>query len=128
MDRKINLEPEVLIQMEPMELIDLISSQLDFITLEHIDTDRNKYAAIQEMNKLTAYICYFREMETLARIRKREVKRKKCTREESDRILSVEEILGAYRSICEQRYEQLAKMMTMKRLMLEEIKQFGKTV
>lgn len=124
----VNVKPELLLQRDPLELAEFFRQNVEIKIPASIDTDAEKRTAIQEMNKVTSYICYFKELETVARIYKREEKRKGCSAKEADRLIGCEEVVEAFKRICEQCYEQLSKLMTMKRLMLEETKMLGKMI
>lgn len=122
----ISLNANTLLGLEPMELIAELNSAVTFQTIGDIDTEQNKILAVDIMNKASAYICFFREMEIRARCQKREAR--KNDKDEASRLLGLEEIFEAYRKISEQHYEQIAKMMTMKRLAIDEYKIIGQTI
>lgn len=114
-----------LLSKDPLELIDILKAEVAFEVPESLETQADVNAAVKAMNKLTANISFFKEMETVARIMKRQQKGSKAERE---RLLGVEEVFETYKRICEQNYEYVCKLMTMKRLMLDEAKIFGKTI
>lgn len=121
----IQVKPSSLLAMEPETLAEFLRNEVELDTPESIDTPEGRAAAARAMQKATAYICYFREMEALAKARKRKRKRDGCTPEEADNLLGCEEIFEAYKKIAEQHFDQVAKMMTLKRLMLDEVKLLG---
>lgn len=127
MESIIKVKPATLLHMEPMALADFLRSEMELIIPASIDTDKDKKEALEEMNKAAAYICYFREMETLTKTLKRKNKRNGCVPEETDRLLGCEEVFETYKKIAEQTYDYITKMMTMKRLMLDETKLLGTT-
>jgi hypothetical protein len=124
----LDVKPTSLLAMDPMELMKLLSNEIEYTLLDDIDTDMTRKQAINEMNRLTSYIVYFKEMKVLARNAKRQSKRNHDAKDETDRLLGVEEVFETYEDSSRQLYEQITKMMTMKRLELDEIKLMGKTV
>ncbi len=127
MKSMINLKNSTLIEMDPLSLQNLISNEIDLDLPKSIDSNKEKKEALNMMNKAISYVCYFKELETLARIMKRKAKRDKKDQNEVERLLSCEEIFETYKRISENIYTQISKMMTMKRLMLDETKLLGET-
>lgn len=128
MKNVLNLKYNTLLEMDPVSLNTLLHNEVDLDFPKTIDTNEEKNKALGMMNKAAAYICYFKEMETLARTIKRRAKSNKESQKEIDRILSCEEIFETYKRNSERVYEYISKMMTMKRLMLDETKLLGNTV
>lgn len=124
----INVKFTSLINMDPLQLATFLRNEVDLMVPDFIDSKENMKIAIEIMNKATSYICYFKEMETLTKSYKRNKRREGCKPEEIDRILGCEEVFETYKKISEQIYDQIVKMMTMKRLMNEEENQASKTV
>jgi hypothetical protein len=124
----LDVKPNSLVGMEPLELMKFLRSEIDTELFDSLDTDAERKAVVTEMNRLTSYIVYFTEMETFARNAKRTSKRNHESKEETERLLGVEEVFGTYKEMCQQLYTQHSKLMTMKRLMLDEVKLMGKTV
>lgn len=122
----IPLNTHNLMEMDPLTLIAELNSTVIFDNIYDIETEQSKRAAVEAMNKATAYICFFREMEIIARCRKRDAR--KTSKDEASRLLGLEEIFEAYKKISEQHYDQIAKIMTMKRLAIDEYKIMGQTV
>lgn len=114
-----------LLGKDPLDLVTLLRAEIDVEVPEALNTQEEVSMAVNAMNKLTAYISYFKEMETIARILKRQ---QKGNKEEAVRLLGVEEVFETYKRACEQNYEYVTKLMTMKRLMIDEAKILGKTV
>lgn len=115
-----------LLKMQPEELFSYCKEHADKLTLpEEIDTPEGKRILQTQLNYTTAMIAYYKELEEIAKIEKRRIKREGCTREEADRSLAVEEIFAMYKSIFERYYENLAKMVTIKRMSIEEAKIMG---
>ena len=117
-----------LLDMDPLLLMEHLRKEVDLRFPDGIDTETGKMEAVQMLNKAAAYVCYFKEMETLARITKRDRKRQGCGKEEFDRILGVEEVMEAYKRIAEMNYDAITRMLYTKKLMLEETRMLGKTV
>jgi hypothetical protein len=126
MKQIINVSFHSLIEMDPMELSDYLRTEVNLELPVSIDSKADMYHATEMMAKASSYICYFKEMETLTRAIKRQKKRSGCSTETADNLLGCEEIFETYKRIAEQYYEQISKMMTMKRLMLDECKILGR--
>ena len=117
---------EELLRMEPEELLPYCKEHAEKLVLpDEIDTPEGRRILQTQLNYTTAMIAYYKELEETAKIEKRRIKRKGCTREEADRSLAVEEIFAMYKSIFERYYENLAKMVTIKRMAIEEAKIMG---
>ena len=127
MTNPVNAKTSTLLAMEPEQLLEYFKDEVDLHLPDNIDTPEARKQAVAEMNKAAAYICYFKEMEVVAKNRKRAQKRRGCSQEESDRLLGIEAVCEAYKRICETMYDAITKNMTMKRLMLDEVKLLGKT-
>lgn len=120
------MNSDELLKMQPMELISVLNAEVHFSSMPSLD-DEAAYATANELlNQATAYICYFKQMETAARIRKREAKRNKEDAAEIDRCMGVEEVFETFKRIAEQQFELVTKSFTSKRLVLEEFKQQSK--
>lgn len=112
-----------LLAMQPEELLLFCKTHADKLALpDEIDTPEGKRILQTQLNYTTAMIAYYKELEEIAKIEKRRIKREGCTREEADRSLAVEEIFAMYKSVFERYYENLAKMVTIKRMSIEEAK------
>ena len=127
MTNPVNAKTSTLLAMEPEQLLEYFRDEVTLCLPDNIDTPETRKQATAEMNKAAAYICYFKELEGIAKNRKRAQKRRGCSQEESDRLLGIEEVCEAYKRICETMYDAITKNMTMKRLMLDEVKLLGKT-
>ena len=128
MDRIISVKPNSLLDMDPLALNNFLSNEIELHFPGEYNTEENISEFMNNMNRATAYICYFKEMETVAKITKRERKREGCSSEDFDRLLGCEEVFAVYKKMAEQIYEQSVKMITMKRLSLEEMKVTGTAV
>lgn len=118
---------ETLLDMEPLELLNPLQEEVKFKKLGSIENEEDYAVANEVLNQSAAYICYFRQMETAARIMKRESRRKKKGTEENEKYLGVEEVFETFKKIAETQFELVSKLFTSKRLFLDEARQFGKT-
>lgn len=114
-----------LFSLSPEDVAEFLRRSFSVALPDRLDTEEEKRAAAKAMNELTAWYCYFKEMETSARILKRQAKK---DRREADRLLSIEEIFETYKKICDQNYECLTRQMTLKRLEIDEMRMLGRTV
>lgn len=121
------MDNETLLNMDPLELLQHLSGEVRFEDLQSLDTEEMYAVATKNMNAATAYICYFKQMETSARIRKRSAKRNKEA-EEAERLMGVEEVFETFKRISEQQFEYVCKLFTAKRLVLEEFRKQGGTI
>ena len=113
---------ESLLSMNPEDLAEKLRKEVDFGKIENLNSPQ---AVTEAINKSIAYASYFKELETLAKINKRKGKREKLPLEEQDRRLGVEEVFETYKRIAEMQYDKVVKMMTARRLQLEETKFLG---
>lgn len=120
------LNAKQLIQMEPLKLLEELENEVKFPVITDISGDKNKRMAAEALNRDAAYICFFREMEIMARCMKREAR--KHSRDEASRLLGLEEVFETYKKIAEQHYDKIVKMMTLVRLSLDEYKIMGETM
>lgn len=111
-----------LMGMDPIELAEKLRKEVDFGKIENLNSPQLVTDAI---NKTISYASYFKELETIARIKKRQAKREKLPPEEQDRRLGVEEVFETYKRIAEMQFDKITKMMTAKRLHIDEIKFVG---
>lgn len=116
-----------MLKMQPIELLEFLNEQMSIKEMPALDNE-DAYKEVTDMlNKATAYACYFRQMETIARIKKREAKQSHASMEEINRCLGIEEVFETFKRISEAQLELIAKTFTAKRLVLEEFRQLGKT-
>ena len=115
-----------LLKMQPEEIIPLCIEHLSAVNFPTEIDSLEGQKILSDMLKYTSgMIAYYKQMEEFAKIEKRRTKANGCTREEADRCLAVEEIFGVYKSIFEGQYATLAKMITIKRMNIEEAKIMG---
>jgi hypothetical protein len=124
----LNYSSEALLAMDPLTLLELLSNEVDFDESNNLNNESSIKASTEMLNKTASYICYFKELETMAKLKKREGKRAKCSNEESDRLLGVEEVMETYKRISETQYDKIVKLMTAKRLSLDEAKVLSTTI
>lgn len=115
------------INMQPLELLATLQNEVRFEDLSEIDSRESYATAVNKLNASTAYICYFKQMETAARIKKRAAKSAKDTAE-YERLMGVEEVFETFKRISEQQYDCIVKMFTAKRLEITEYERQGKMI
>lgn len=115
-----------MLSLQPMELMELLTQETTFNNLNLDEVSNFEASAIEALNQATAFVCYFKQMETAAKIQKRKAKREKADPEEVDRCMGVEEVFETFKRISEQKYDTIAKIFTAKRLKLDELKMLGK--
>lgn len=121
MASQITFDSNKCLSMDPLALIDYLSSTVSFDTPDDVSSTSNQRIAADTITKATAYASFFTEMETKARIMKRQAKLKK-EKDDFERLISIEEIFKSYKEIAKMQIENVAKIMTLKRLELEEQK------
>lgn len=113
---------EELLAMDPIKLAEKLRKEVDFGKVENLNSPQ---AVTDTINRSISYASYFKELETIARINKRKAKREKLAPEEQDRRLGVEEVFETYKRIAEMQFEKVTKMMTARRLQIDETKFLG---
>ena len=111
-------------EMDPIELAEELGNELKFEIPPNVETKENNKIATVTITKATAYAAYFTDMETRARLMKRAAKASK-NKEEFDRLIGVEEVFKSFKEISKMYIENVAKLMTLRRLDLEEQKNSG---
>jgi hypothetical protein len=122
MSYKVTLNAKECLKMDPIELADLMSAEMVFDIPEEVETKEGNIRAGNTITKATAYASYCTEMETKAKLLKRAAKAEK-NKEEADRYLGIEDVFKACKEISKANVENVAKLMTLRRLDLEEQKQ-----
>lgn len=107
--------------MDPLELTDVLIPLVQCELPAHVETKENQILAAQIINKATAYASYFSTMEIKAKLLKRNAKAEK-NKDEFDRLLGVEEVFKTYKEIAKMQIENVARLMTLRRLDLDEQK------
>ena len=107
--------------MDPLELTDVLTPLVQCELPAHVETKENQILAAQIINKATAYASYFSTMEIKAKLLKRNAKAEK-NKDEFDRLLGVEEVFKTYKEIAKMQIENVARLMTLRRLDLDEQK------
>ena len=121
MSFKVNLSQSKCLAMDPLELADLLGKEMQFNIPTDVETRENNKMASDTITKATAYAAYFTEMETKAKLLKRTAKANK-EKDEFDRLIGVEEVFKSCKEIAKLQIENVAKIMTLRRLALEEQK------
>lgn len=116
------LPPQQCFKMDPLELLDKLKSDMMFDIPPNVNSRENRLIAAQTITKATAYESYCTEMETRAKLLKKAAKTAKQM-EEYSRMMNYEDIFKAMKEIAKQHIENVAKLMTLKRLELDEQKQ-----
>jgi hypothetical protein len=116
------LPPQECFKIEPLELLDKLKSDMMFPIPPNVNSRENRLIAAQTITKATAYESYCAEMETRAKLLKKAAKAAKQT-EEYNRMMSYEDIFKTLKEISKQHIENVAKLMTLKRLELDEQRQ-----
>jgi hypothetical protein len=124
MSYKVALNQKECLAMDPIELAEKLSAELDFEIPEEVESRKGNKIAGNTITKATAYVAYFTEMETKAKLLKRAAKAEK-NKEEADRYMGIEDVFKACKEIAKANIENVAKLMTLRRLDLEEQKQNG---
>ena len=104
---------EQLLAMEPMQLIEVIQKDFVFQIPKTLDSS---------VERRTALNIFYASMETQARIRKRAAKAAKLSQQEQERLHGLEEVFKVYKEGAKSYIDNMAKMMTLKRLELDEQK------
>ena len=110
--------------MDPIELAKELGDEIKFDVPPNIETKENNKIATITITKATAYAAFFTDMETRARLMKRAAKASK-NKDEFDRLIGVEEVFKSFKEISKMYIENVAKLMTLRRLDLEEQKNSG---
>ena len=127
MSYKISLNQKECLAMDPLELAEKLALELNFEIPDEVETKEGNKIAGNTITKATAYLSYFTEMEMKAKLLKRAAKTAK-NKEEADRLLGIEDVYKACKEIAKVQIENVSKLMTLRRLDLEEQKQNGNIV
>ena len=127
MSYNVSLNQKECLAMDPVELAELLTKELVFDIPEEVETKAGNKRAGETITKATAYMSYCTEMETKAKLLKRAAKAEK-NKEEADRYMGIEDVFKACKEISKAHIENVAKLMTLRRLDLEEQKQNGSII
>jgi hypothetical protein len=116
----VSLNQRDCLSMDPLELTELMGQEMQFDIPDNVETRENQKRAANTITKATALAAYFTEMETKARLMKRNAKGK--NKDEFDRLIGVEEVFKSCKEIAKMQIENVAKIMTLRRLDLDEQK------
>ena len=120
----VSLNQAQCLAMDPIDLTNVMMEELHFEIPENVETRENQRIAANTLTKATAFATYFTEMETRAKLMKRAAKTAK-NKEEAERYLGVEEVFKSCKEIAKLQIENVAKIMTLRRLDLDEQKNNG---
>lgn len=124
MSYKVKLNPKDCLKMDPLELAELLANEMNFEIPDEMETKEGNKIAGNTITKATAYATYFMEMETKAKLLKRAAKAGK-NKEETERYMGLEDVFKACKEISKAQIENITKLMTLRRLDLDEQKQNG---
>lgn len=120
MSYNVTLTQKQCFDMDPLALADMLEKELKFEIPNEVVGEGGKIAA-NTITKATAYASYFQEMEIKARLMKKAAKKAKNT-DEYERMMAIEDVFKSFGSVAKMQVENVAKLMTLKRLDLEEQK------
>lgn len=121
MEYKVPINSKEYFNMDPIKLAELLSDEMQFEIPDNVETKENQKIAANTITKATALASYFTDMETKARLMKRAAKVSK-NKDEFDRLIGVEEVFKSCKEIAKLQIENVAKIMTLRRLDLDEQK------
>ena len=121
MGYKVKLNQSECLRMDPIDLAEMLGNEMKFDIPDNVITKENQMIASQTITKATAYAAYFTEMETKAKLMKRAAKASK-NNDEFNRLIGVEEVFKSCKEIAKLQIENVAKIMTLRRLDLDEQK------
>lgn len=124
MSYKVSISQSKCLSMDPLELAELMGKEMQFEIPDNVETRENQKIASNTITKATAFATYFTDMETKARLMKRAAKTSK-NKEEFERLIGVEEVFKSCKEIAKMQIENVAKIMTLRRLDLDEQKNSG---
>jgi hypothetical protein len=125
MGYKISLNQKQCLGMDPLELAEMMSNEMKFVIPDNVETRENQKIAADTITKATAYATYFTDMETKARLLKRAAKANK-NNDEYNRLIGIEDVFKSCKEIAKMQIENVAKIMTLRRLDLDEQKNNGR--
>ena len=125
MSYQITLNQSKCLAMDPIELAELMGNEMKFDIPNDVETKDNQMIAANTITKATAFASFFTEMETKAKLMKRAAKASK-NKEEFDRFIGLEEVFRSCKEISKMYIENVAKLMTLRRLDLEDQKNNGR--
>ena len=125
MGYKISLNQKQCLGMDPLELAEMMSEEMKFVIPDNVETRENQKIAADTITKATAYATYFTDMETKARLLKRAAKANK-NNDEYNRLIGIEDVFKSCKEIAKMQIENVAKIMTLRRLDLDEQKNNGR--
>ena len=124
MGYKVTLNQEEILKMDPIELAETLMAELNFVIPDEIVSKAGNKQAGETITKATAFQEFFMETETKAKLLKRKAKADK-NKEEAERYMGIEDVCKTCKEATKIQIENVAKLMTLRRLELEEQKQNG---
>ena len=118
---QVTLNQNALFSMDPTSLIEILMQDMQFVIPDDVETDANRRIASNTLTKAHAFETFFSEMELKARLRKRAAKASK-NKEEAERMLGIEEVFKTCKEISKLQIDNVSKIMTLRRLALDEEK------
>lgn len=112
-----------LIETEPEDILNFFITELrdDSFNITTIDSGEDKRRCADTLNKMASYNSYFAEMRQMAKLTKRRLKSESVEKEIVDKALGLEEVFDTLCSFCENQINVITKLMTLKRLELDEM-------
>lgn len=112
-----------LMELEPEEVLIFFIDELrnDSFKTTTIDSGEDKRRSANILNKMASYNCYFAEMRQMAKLTKRKAKSESAKKEIIDKALGLEEVFDTLCSFCDNQINVITKIMTLKRLELDEM-------
>ena len=125
MKQVISVHPDSLLSMEPEELTNYLMNEMNIELPSSAVSFEERRQLASALNEATAFFNYFSEMELRAKNRKRTLKRNKAEKEQVDNMLGVEETFRAFKEMSKAYIDNIARLMTLKRLDLDDAKIMG---
>ena len=122
---KLSVNQAQCLAMDPIDLANLMMKEMQFDIPDDVEARENQKIAANTLTKATAYATYFTDMETRAKLMKRAAKASK-NKEEAERYLGVEEVFKSCKEIAKLQIENVSKIMTLRRLDLDEQRNNGR--
>lgn len=119
-------KPSDYLKMDPLSLAEILRQEVVISIPENVETIENNKKAAEAITKATAFATFFTEMETVAKLMKRSAKSNK-DKDEFERLIGVEEVFKSFKEISKMQIENVAKIMTLRRLDLDEQKNQNRT-
>lgn len=113
-----------LLKKNPEDIPPLFHEVLEIEIPVDLNSQGNRDLASESMTLALSYCSYFTEMEAMAKIYKRQAKAKK-QKDEFERLLGLEELFCAYKEACRNVFDNITRMITLKKVEQEELRLYG---